>query len=165
LSWDRVHPGHPSRLRELFIRVLVVSEFEGDLHGHFKDLVHIIKRNGDPSPRNIYVFNGDFVDRSEAVAVLLLLWLWMGGESLRCVCGCRGPQGLEVLIVLFAWKVMYPEYVHLNRGNHEDRSQNQHYCRGKHGCWVRLLPRLLEAVWRNWSTVVLSRTILMSGIS
>ena len=27
------------------------------------------------------------------------------------------------------------DYVWLNRGNHEDRSQNQFYCRGKHGCW------------------------------
>jgi len=28
--------------------------------------------------------------------------------------------GVEVLLVLLCLKVLFPEYVHLNRGNHED---------------------------------------------
>ena len=55
-------------------RVLVV----GDLHGSLADLHHIFEQNGWPSEENVYIFNGDFVD--------------------------RGLFGLEVLMVLLACK-------------------------------------------------------------
>jgi len=66
----------------------------GDLHGNFSDLLEIFKLNGNPSKGNIYIFNGDFVD--------------------------RGDRGLEILLVLMAFKVALPHHFHLNRGNHED---------------------------------------------
>eukprot|EP00913_Durusdinium_trenchii_P035087 g32822.t2 len=66
----------------------------------------------DPSPRNQYLFNGDFVD--------------------------RGQFSVEVAFLLLALKVLYPRSVHLNRGNHEALRMNalygfQHETENKYG--------------------------------
>merc|ERR1711959_181851 len=71
----------------------------GDLHGQYFDLQKIFEMNGNPSKSNRYLFNGDFVD--------------------------RGAFGVEVVLTLFAWKLLYPEHVTLLRGNHEIRSVNE----------------------------------------
>lgn len=73
----------------------------GDLHGQLFDLLKIFTLNGEPSATNRYLFDGDFVD--------------------------RGKFGAEVFLVLSAWKVLYPEYVHLLRGNHEVATINEYY--------------------------------------
>lgn len=70
----------------------------GDIHGQLNDLIRVLQMHGPPSEDNQYLFNGDFVD--------------------------RGPNSVEVLLVLYAWKVAAPDYVHLNRGNHEDHALN-----------------------------------------
>lgn len=44
------------------------------------------------------MFNGDFVD--------------------------RGKKSVEVVILLLAYLLLYPDYMHLNRGNHEDHIMN-----------------------------------------
>lgn len=73
----------------------------GDVHGQFYDLMNIFQINGMPSETNPYLFNGDFVD--------------------------RGSFSIECILTLFASKLIYPNSVHLARGNHETRNMNQLY--------------------------------------
>lgn len=73
----------------------------GDIHGQYYDLCHIFEINGLPSKENPYLFNGDFVD--------------------------RGSWSVEVILVLFGFKVLYPNHFHLVRGNHETDNMNQMY--------------------------------------
>ncbi|TMW57085.1 hypothetical protein Poli38472_003010 [Pythium oligandrum] len=70
----------------------------GDLHGQLQDLFSIFSINGLPTQTNKYLFNGDFVD--------------------------RGAYGTEVMMTLLCFKILYPDAVFLNRGNHESRNQN-----------------------------------------
>ncbi|KAI8873221.1 Metallo-dependent phosphatase [Ramicandelaber brevisporus] len=73
----------------------------GDVHGQFYDLLHIFEENGFPSATNMYLFNGDFVD--------------------------RGSFCIEVILTLYAYKWLYPNAMLLNRGNHETTSMNELY--------------------------------------
>lgn len=65
----------------------------GDLHGQYWDFMNLLKLAGRPSPESPFIFNGDFVD--------------------------RGSWSIEVISVLFAFKLKDPSFVFLNRGNHE----------------------------------------------
>eukprot|EP01062_Namystynia_karyoxenos_P006343 TRINITY_DN1221_c0_g1_i1.p1 TRINITY_DN1221_c0_g1~~TRINITY_DN1221_c0_g1_i1.p1 ORF type:complete len:938 (+),score=345.20 TRINITY_DN1221_c0_g1_i1:135-2948(+) len=80
-------------------RVVIV----GDLHGQLEDLLLIFDRCGRPSEASptIFLFNGDFVD--------------------------RGPYGVEVLLLLYTLKLLWPAKVFMNRGNHEARRINEKY--------------------------------------
>ncbi|EAX95436.1 Ser/Thr protein phosphatase, putative [Trichomonas vaginalis G3] len=64
----------------------------GDLHGNLKDLLHIFQTAGTP-PEHKFLFLGDYID--------------------------RGPQSVELLLLLFSLKVLYPDNIFLLRGNHE----------------------------------------------
>ncbi|KAG5507195.1 hypothetical protein JIQ42_06601 [Leishmania sp. Namibia] len=73
----------------------------GDIHGQMKDLEYILSFMGPPTAERFYLFNGDFID--------------------------RGPYGCEVLVYIFSLLCTYPDYVYLNRGNHENYSTNTEY--------------------------------------
>jgi serine/threonine-protein phosphatase 5 len=67
----------------------------GDTHGQYYDLCNIFAINGEPSPQNAYIFNGDFVD--------------------------RGSFSFETVFTLLCWKLALPNSIFLLRGNHETK--------------------------------------------
>ncbi|DAZ95176.1 TPA: hypothetical protein N0F65_012430 [Lagenidium giganteum] len=90
---------HESPMNEVNIPSGVQLIVVGDMHGQLEDLLTIVDRNGMPSQHTWYLFNGDFVD--------------------------RGSHGVEVILLLLAFKLLHPEFVFLNRGNHEERMINE----------------------------------------
>lgn len=71
-------------------RLIVV----GDTHGQLCDVLHILEKQGPPSESVIYLFNGDIVD--------------------------RGRHAVEIWLLIAAFKLKYPDSVHVLRGNHEN---------------------------------------------
>uniref|UniRef100_A0A8C4JN94 Serine/threonine-protein phosphatase with EF-hands n=1 Tax=Dromaius novaehollandiae TaxID=8790 RepID=A0A8C4JN94_DRONO len=109
----------------------------GDLHGQLDDLFLIFYKNGLPSPSKSYVFNGDFVD--------------------------RGKQSLEILIVLFTFLLVYPNEVHLNRGNHEDHMVNLRY--GFSAVHGRKILKMIQNVfcWLPLATLIDQKVLIIHG--
>lgn len=72
----------------------------GDIHGNVDDLIHIFEEEGYPPKRN-YIFLGDYVD--------------------------RGQFSLEVMVLLLAMKLRFPQNIFLLRGNHETQTCTRVY--------------------------------------
>lgn len=70
----------------------------GNLNGQLDDLFTILSLNGLPSPSNMYLFTGDYVD--------------------------YGKNGIEILMIILAFKLLYPESVYHLRGCHESLKYN-----------------------------------------
>ena len=104
----------------------------GDTHGQFQDVVALFDKFGVPSPRNPYLFNGDFVD--------------------------RGSMGVEIILTLFAWKLACPNGIFLNRGNHEQRSMNMMYGFEKE-CSVKYNQSFFEEVSEVFNTLPIGHVI------
>uniref|UniRef100_A0AAV2IXS4 Serine/threonine-protein phosphatase with EF-hands n=1 Tax=Knipowitschia caucasica TaxID=637954 RepID=A0AAV2IXS4_KNICA len=116
----------------------------GDLHGHLEDLLLIFYKNGLPSSERPYVFNGDFVD--------------------------RGKNSLEILLILFGFLLVYPNDVHLNRGNHEDHMVNLRYgfnkeVLGKYRVHGQRILRLVQKIfsWLPLATVINHKVLVVHG--
>jgi diadenosine tetraphosphatase ApaH/serine/threonine PP2A family protein phosphatase len=88
----------------------------GDLHGNVDDLIRIFEHLRYP-PSTRYLFLGDYVD--------------------------RGVCGTEVLMLLFALKLKYPQHIYLLRGNHETESLTRFY-----GFFREITGKYSEAVYR-----------------
>lgn len=92
--------------REMFLSQPVLLEIDapinicGDIHGQYYDLLRIFQCLGHPDNSN-YLFLGDYVD--------------------------RGAYSLEVIALLLAFKLKYPNRFFLLRGNHETASINRVY--------------------------------------
>lgn len=71
----------------------------GDVHGQFYDLLNIFQLNGFPSEENPFLFNGDVVD--------------------------RGSFSVECILILFGFKLLYPNHLFIARGNHESETMNK----------------------------------------
>lgn len=84
----------------------------GDLHGQFNDLLRVL-HTGNFNPSTKYLFLGDYVD--------------------------RGDQSLEIICLLFAMKIRFPNNIYLLRGNHE--SPEMTYCFGFVDECIRKLKR------------------------
>ena len=95
------------------IRLRSPCKIFGNLYGVYNDLMRYFESYGNPSDDNQmgdisfmqYIFLGDFCD--------------------------RGFNSIEIILLLFALKVKYPEFIYLIRGHHEDKFINSEYGLGQ----------------------------------
>uniref|UniRef100_A0A6C0L2H0 protein-serine/threonine phosphatase n=1 Tax=viral metagenome TaxID=1070528 RepID=A0A6C0L2H0_9ZZZZ len=86
---------------EMLISINPPVNICGDIHGQFPDLLSIFNKLGYPSRNNRFLFLGDYVD--------------------------RGKQSIEVICLLFCYKIMFHRDVFLLRGNHETADVSRMY--------------------------------------
>ena len=84
----------------IVLRIEPQATIVGDIHGNIDDLIRIFQRLRYP-PSMKYIFMGDYID--------------------------RGMYGTEVMLLLLALKIKFPQSIYLLRGNHESRSLTSYY--------------------------------------
>jgi len=113
------------KAREIFITQPVLLDLEaplkivGDVHGQYLDLLRLFEYGGFPPDAN-YLFLGDYVD--------------------------RGPNGLETICLLLAYKIKYPENFFMLRGNHESAAINRIY-----GFYEECKERYNLKIWKAFN--------------
>ena len=103
------------------------------------DLLHIFHKLGLPSATNIFVFNGDLVD--------------------------RGDHGCELVLLIFALKLSSPDSVFVNRGNHEEPHINI-YSGFEEECIQKYDHRVFQMfhaafAWLPYACVVNKKTLVL----
>jgi len=113
------------KAREIFVSQPVLLDLEaplkivGDIHGQYFDLLRLFEYGGFP-PESNYLFLGDYVD--------------------------RGPNGLETICLLFAYKIKYPLNFFMLRGNHESSAINRIY-----GFFEECKERYGLKIWKSFN--------------
>lgn len=96
----------------------------GDLHGNLDDLLRIFQRNRYP-PSTTYLFLGDYID--------------------------RGKYSVEIIVLLLALKVKFPNNIYMLMGNHESKRmicKNQIF---KEECEKKISCDAFEGIKRSFS--------------
>lgn len=111
-------------VREVFLSQPALIELSspvkivGDVHGQYTDLIRLFEMCGFPPAAN-FLFLGDYVD--------------------------RGKQSLETILLLFCYKLKYPENFFLLRGNHECANVTRVY-----GFYDECKRRCNVKVWKTF---------------
>ena len=120
----------------------------GDLHGSLSDLATVLEimPGTEPHDDNLLLFNGDLAD--------------------------RGDNGIEIISIVCALCLAYPQFVYINRGNHEDLALSIAYglmeeLRTKYGRpnVPECLPRALDDFFRSLplATIVEQDALIVHG--
>lgn len=113
-----------TKVREVFMSQPALIELNapvkivGDIHGQYNDMIRLFEMCGFP-PESNYLFLGDYVD--------------------------RGKQSLETILLLFCYKLKYPENFFLLRGNHECANVTRVY-----GFYDECKRRCNIKVWKSF---------------
>lgn len=103
----------------------------GDIHGQYYDLVKLLEVGGQPGDGQ-YIFLGDYVD--------------------------RGSFSVEVVALLFAYKIVHPKRVRMLRGNHECRQMTSFF-NFREECEYKYDESVYNAFMDAFDTLPLAATI------
>jgi diadenosine tetraphosphatase ApaH/serine/threonine PP2A family protein phosphatase len=103
----------------------------GDIHGNVDALIRIFGQFGFP-PHSQYLFLGDYID--------------------------RGRNSCEVILILYGLKTLFPDHIHLLRGNHEFFGMSDAYG-FRRECEYRLSRALYEQIIRSFDSLPIAARI------